>query len=440
MRLTDALRLTPGSVAAFVGGGGKSTALSTLAEEIRPVVLTTTTKLGIDQSNLAPHHRIIRQKSDIDELKLLLEREEAVVLTGEAWKVEPKWLGLSGSRLAEVRKVCVQTGAILLIEADGSRGRSLKAPAQHEPVIPDIVDLVVVTAGLDVVGEPLNDRWVHRTSEAAQVLEVQEGETIAPELVGALLRHPLGGLKNAPPHAVIRVMLTKADDADRLTAGAVIAKEVMKTEKIHSVLLADLMGHDPVIEVISRVGGVVLAAGASTRIKPLKQLIPWRGKPLIWHAVRAAIEGGLDPIVVVLGKSGQDIQSALQGTAVEFIENPNWDEGQSTSVKAGLEAIRARVEAVIFLLADMPFVGGDLVQALVEEHRRTLSPLVAPHAEGRRANPVLFDQETFPALKDLEGERGGRGLFDRFHHSVIPWDRSATLDIDTSEDLKWLRE
>ena len=92
------------------------------------------------------------------------------------------------------------------------------------------------------------------------------------------------------------------------------------------------------------------------------------------------------------------------------------------------------------LLSDMPFVGTDLVRALVQEHRRTLSPLVIPRAGTRRTNPVLFDRSTFSALRAVRGDQGGRSLFEQFSKSWVECEETNLFDLDTPEDLQRLRE
>jgi molybdenum cofactor cytidylyltransferase len=146
--------------------------------------------------------------------------------------------------------------------------------------------------------------------------------------------------------------------------------------------------------------------------------------------------GGLTPIVVVLGAEGGKIRHALEGEEVIFAENPDWEQGQSSSVRAGLAAVGDSVEGVVFLLSDMPLVGGDLVKALVVRHRGTLAPIIAPQFAGRRANPVLFDLNTFPELLKLQGDAGGRALFKTFPVEPVEWSEDIFLDVDTIEDIQ----
>jgi molybdenum cofactor cytidylyltransferase len=160
----------------------------------------------------------------------------------------------------------------------------------------------------------------------------------------------------------------------------------------------------------------------------------------VWHAVRVGLEAGLSPLVVVSGAAGEQIRRALEGQSVKVIDNPDWEAGQSSSVRLGLSQVEAGIEAAVFLLADMPLMEPELVRQIVSTHRATLAPLVAPRAAGRRANPVLFDRGTFSALHQLTGDQGGRSLFDRYQAAWVEWTESAMLDLDTPEDLRRLRD
>jgi molybdenum cofactor cytidylyltransferase len=184
----------------------------------------------------------------------------------------------------------------------------------------------------------------------------------------------------------------------------------------------------------SRVAGVILAAGDSKRFPELKQLLRWEGKSLVWYAVRAALEGGLNPVVVVTGARGDEVRNALAGEPVEFVNNPDWASGQSSSMKAGLEAVRDRAEAVVMLLADMPRVEAGLVRALVDAYVESEAVIVAPRVGERRGNPVLFAQATLPDLFAVEGDRGGRGLIGSLPTKWVDWDDSILQDIDSLED------
>ncbi len=443
MHLAKALRVLPGRSVAFVGAGGKTTAMARLAGELSPlgpVIMTTTTRMARTQASLAQVHRVVHSPADLAGLSQEAGEKRTLLVTAPAVPGEPKWQGLDGAMMAALRRAADELGATLLVEADGARGRSLKAPAEHEPVIPPFVDLVVPVAALDALGQPLQAGCAHRPELLARLLGVPLGTRLEPEHFAAALGHVEGGLKGVPPKAEVRMLLNKVDAA-RLDAGRAVAAGLLgRAERVQAAVLASVAREDPVREVWGRVAGVVLAAGGSSRMGRPKQLLTWRGRPLVWHAVQAALDGGLEPVVVVLGAQAQAVRRALRGEQVVFVENQGWSRGQSTSVRLGLQAVQQGAEGVVFLLADMPLVDQALVAGLVGEHRRTLAPLVAPQVRERWGNPVLFDRVTFTALRELEGDRGGRALFEDFPVHGYPWDERATVDVDTEADLARLEE
>jgi molybdenum cofactor cytidylyltransferase len=334
----------------------------------------------------------------------------------------------------------------LLVEADGARRLPLKAPANHEPVVPSWIHSVIVVAGLLGLGKPVTADWVHRLERFAALSGSAAGELVTVEALARLLKHPEGGLKGIPAGARRIALLNQADTEELKAAGQRLAGLLLPD--FERVLIASLglavdeagrskpgPDFEQVSAVHKPVAGVLLAGGGSQRLGRPKQLLPWRGEPLVRHSARAALEAGLEPLVVVTGASREAVEAALIGLPVILAYNEDWNQGQSTSVRAGVQALPATTGAVVFLLSDQPQVPPALIRALIAAHRETLSKIIAPEVAGRRANPVLFDRSTFADLLLLSGDTGGRGIFSRYSPMHIPWyDDSLLLDVDTEED------
>lgn len=189
----------------------------------------------------------------------------------------------------------------------------------------------------------------------------------------------------------------------------------------------------------NQIAGIILAAGASSRMGQPKVLLEWQGETLIHRVARTALSARLEPVIVVAGALSPQIEQALPHLDIKLVANPNWSAGQSTSVRAGIQALPQDTQAVVFLLGDQPFVTVELIQKLIETYQKTRPEILAPFVNQKRINPVIFDRSVFPHLLELQGDAGARSLFAQFPPAVMPWnDERAGFDIDTPEDYEKL--
>ncbi len=192
------------------------------------------------------------------------------------------------------------------------------------------------------------------------------------------------------------------------------------------------------------IAGVVLAAGGARRMQGrLKQLLPCQGETLVHRAARVALEAGLTPVWVVVGAGAAAVEAAVADLPVLVLKNPQWTNGQSTSVRVAVQALQANeASAAVFLLADQPFVPPALIQALCRAATTSDAPIITPAVDGQRANPVLIRARLFPLLANLTGDTGARALFDRFPPAAIKWhDPQVRVALDTPEDYRrWCPE
>jgi len=196
------------------------------------------------------------------------------------------------------------------------------------------------------------------------------------------------------------------------------------------------------IQTFEPVAGIILAAGESTRFGQPKQLLDWKGKPFARRVAETALDAGLSPVVVVTGANAEAVESAVKDLDVKIVRNKNWQSGQASSIVSGVKALPQNIGGGLFLLADQPQIGAEVLRALVETHAQSLPAILAPLVRGeRRANPVLFDRVAFPDLLALTGDTGGRVLFGKYRVEYIPWlDEVLLFDVDTPEDYERLKE
>jgi molybdenum cofactor cytidylyltransferase len=188
-----------------------------------------------------------------------------------------------------------------------------------------------------------------------------------------------------------------------------------------------------------KIAGIILAAGAASRMGQPKLLLPWKEETLIHKTAQTALQALLDPVVIVTGSGGREIAQAVIDLPVTIAQNPDWRTGQSTSVRAGIQALPASTRAVVFLLGDQPFVTTDLIQELIKTFLKKNCIILAPYVGQQRANPVIFDQSIFTNLCQLQGDAGARSIFAQYPPEAMSWpDERILLDIDTPEDYKKL--
>lgn len=190
-----------------------------------------------------------------------------------------------------------------------------------------------------------------------------------------------------------------------------------------------------------KIAGVVLAAGRSTRMGVNKLLLPVEGEHLVRRVARVAIEGGLDPVLVVLGHDAAHVATALAGLACLVVPNPRHALGLNTSLDAALAALNPDVNAAMVLLADMPGVTAPMVRALVARRLDARPPVVAARYGGVVAPPVLWDRALFGELRGGEGDGRGREVLARHAGEVsfVELPASAGADLDAPADLEGAR-
>jgi molybdenum cofactor cytidylyltransferase len=188
------------------------------------------------------------------------------------------------------------------------------------------------------------------------------------------------------------------------------------------------------------VAALVLAAGRSTRMGgPNKLLAELGGKPLVRIAAEAALASQARPVVVVTGHQRERVEAALEGLPVRFVHNPDFANGLSTSLKAGINALPDDIGGAVVCLGDMPQVSGALIDRLAQALDPETGALIAvPTFEGKRGNPVLWSRRFFPELAALEGDVGARHLIGTYRDAVVEvpvTGQGAFFDIDTPEAL-----
>lgn len=191
--------------------------------------------------------------------------------------------------------------------------------------------------------------------------------------------------------------------------------------------------------------GIVLAAGEASRFGSPKQLVHFRGKSLLSWVLDACVKSELARTFVVLGCEAERIRSEhsalLLGRNIDVVMNEHYREGLSSSIRAGVQAAMDAYSAVMFLLADTPFVTSELINEILTSFGRLDKRICVAMHGSRIGHPCVFHRDLYPELLDLHGDRGARTVIDAHASETlyIPMHTDQPfIDIDTESDLRGL--
>jgi len=189
------------------------------------------------------------------------------------------------------------------------------------------------------------------------------------------------------------------------------------------------------------IAAVVLAAGLSRRMGQAKLVMKVGGRAIIRYSVESVLAGGVDLVWVVTGPDVEPIEAALAGIDVQIAVNPAPEEGQAGSVRTGIAALPASVDAALIALGDQPLLAPSIIPALLAARRTSAKLIVAPRYRDGQGNPVVFKREIFPELLRLTGDQGAR-LIIQTEPTRVEWvelDLPMPPDVDTPDDYEKIR-
>ncbi len=255
MHIYEALGLQRHDIVAAVGAGGKTAALQRLAAELAAqgacVISTTTTSIWQPEGTL-----LVEANGDalLSALCHFVGQGQVVTVAAGRKAVPGAQDSSSASKLVGVHPDVVlriaQTAGVdyVLVEADGARGLSIKAPAAHEPVIPPSTTHVLAIAGIEALGEPLTAEIAHRPAQIAALLGIAEGTPLNPGHIALLLADPRAGRKGVPASARFYPFINKVEDEIALRGARAIAGRLRKLPGVTHVLIGAALAEQPVLE------------------------------------------------------------------------------------------------------------------------------------------------------------------------------------------------
>lgn len=439
LSLAEAFGIERGELVSIVGGGGKTSLMFGLAAELgRGTVLTTTTRIFAAQMKRA--RRVVVHKGEaMADIELGLGQDSFVLVVGEV--VGDKAHGIGADLTSElIKRPDVD---FVIIEADGSRTRPCKAPADHEPVIPAETTLVVPVVGIDALGGRVGE-VAHRPERVAALTGLGDDDSITAEALATLIVDPDGGRKGVPVGARVVPLINKVETKGQLKAAREVARLVLREPEIERVVIGAVRYKNRVVEVQQRVTAVVLAAGEGRRMgERTKQLLPWGETTVLGQTIRNVKGSAVHEVIVVTGYEAARVETAVEGEGVVVVHNPDYEAGEMlSSLQIVVRGLGDGCAAVLVMLADQPMVEAETLDEILTAFWQGRGDLVAPIFEGRRGNPVLIGRRFFEELLALSQGAAPRDLVKRHADSlylVEVGSDSILRDLDRPEDYDRFR-
>jgi molybdenum cofactor cytidylyltransferase len=438
MKFQQAFGVTRGDVVAFIGAGGKTSALIGMGYELMEsgwrVLATTTTAIAEEQLALMPHALYYDAQPEIISAAL---SEHGFVFLFDAIRE-----GMVFGPSIEWTKQILDTvdSDVLLIEADGAAGLPFKAPYEHEPVIPREASLVIPIASLGVLDKPLNDDYVYNSQAMIDKYGFYPGGQVRSPWIAQVLRDEELGLRGIPDTARVVAYINQTPNEGYLRGRArLIARLALQSPRFDGVALGSIRAADPVLEVQRPVGAIVLTAGISQRMGESKDLLPWSpGKTIIECIVEQLIKSRLDDVSVVTGYAAADVKSRIKSLDVKAVHNRGYKNGDIlAALRVGLRTLPDHIAAVLVVAGDQPRIQPKVVYSLLKAYSEGVGDFIIPTYQTLAGYPMLIARRYWSDI--LDGQQG-KSLHNvcSVHESEItylPLDTDTVLSrIDTQAD------
>lgn len=411
----------------FVGGGGKTSLMFSLAYNLKQfgsVLVTTTTRILFDGENRYDNLVMLDKNKDD-----LFNPKEGITLLGDSVE-HGKVVGVSKKLLDDLYDKKLYD--FILIEADGAKEKPIKACKEGEPIIPSKTNINIGVIGVEALDKTV-DEICFRKDIFKNITGYNLEDIIDDKCIINLINQDKGLFKETPKDCKRFFVVNKCDDENTQTRANCLLRKVMKLTNVSRVFLSSTYNN-----IFSReyfnVSGIVMASGLSRRMGQNKLLMNVNGKPMIENIVEQCTLSHLKNVLVVYSK--EEVKNIIKNYDVTLCYNSRSEVGQSESIKIGVEkSSEYNVEGYMFLVGDQPFLKSETINKLLSKFENSI---VIPVYSGKNSSPVTFPSYLKEKFFSLKNDNGGREIIKQCENIVkVKIDNSNEgIDIDTLEEYE----
>ena len=322
----------------------------------------------------------------------------------------------------------------IIIEADGSRRKSIKAPASHEPVIPSLTTKMVGLIGMDCVNKKIYEENVHRADIFCSITNRKIGDVINADVIYNLITAREGIFKGTPANIEKHLILNKVETKDRKKVSDRVKSKVL-TNNIDVNIISGSMGRE------AKVTGIIMASGFSRRMKTDKLLLKLGDKTVLERVIDACIKSKLDEILVIYRKD--EVKDIAKSYGLKVVLNKEAIKGQSESIKVGVDNIDSNTDGIMFIVGDQPLLDSETIDLLINKFKTHQEQIIIPRYGENKGNPTIFPSFFKEQLAELSEDLGGKEIIEKNLKRVKYVDiknHKAGMDMDTVSEYEKFKE
>lgn len=435
----DFFQLNGKEVISLTGGGGKTSLMYALAKMLanqgKRVIVTTTTKILQPSSDEVDRLFFGNERAILEYLSSGINVGEIVGILSNI-NENCKSVGVSPELIDEI--FAKDIADYIIVEADGAARKPFKAPAVHEPVIPDSCSVLINICGIDALNKSLCLENHHRPELISNLTGLKQGDIVKCADMAMVISSDDGGKKGLVNNTRFISLINKVDDEIRLQDARKLAAYILASGTPQVIISSVKTGCIAIENHFSKpVAGIILAAGQSKRMGKNKLFLPWENNLTVLETtINNAQSSNLESLIVVTGYEQEKVAPIIEKNNLLSVHNSQYAEGQSGSLKAGISILDNNC-AAMFILGDQPLVEKNTINDLIALYQQTDALIVAPlGVDGKRGNPTIFSPELFDEINNLSGDTGARELFEKYAERVEYLhvdNNSVNIDIDDPE-------